>query len=269
LSVNPNQLPEGQRPEGRRRIVIPIGKEQAVAARSGSRAAGGGNTTMLSAPRKSRAGKILAALAIALAAFVLLAAGGVFLWWQHYRTTPAYSLAVLVDAAQRNDMATVDTIVDTNQIVDNLALQVTDKAAGRYGVALSSVMRKQIETLAPKLSATIKQNVRDTLAARVKEISESEGHKPFVVLAVGLPFVVKVTVDGDTAKATTMVHDQQVDLDMRKVDNGWKVVGFRDDALVQRIIDQAIKELPVIGQGTDLDIRKQIKKAPIQLQPPW
>ena len=46
---------------------------------------------------------------------------GAFLWWQHYQTTPAYSLAVLVDAAQRNDMTGVDKIVDTDKIVDNFA----------------------------------------------------------------------------------------------------------------------------------------------------
>jgi hypothetical protein len=258
-----NQPPNGQR----RRIVIPLGREAAGASGAAARGKGGRNNPPFAAPPRSRAGKVLVILALILVVFVLLVAGGVFLWWQHYTTTPAYSLAVLIDAAQRNDMATVDSIVDTNQVVDNLALQVTDKAAGRYGGALSGVVRKQIESLAPKFSAAIKQNVRDTLAARVKEISASGNRKPFVVLAVGLPFVVHFEINGDAAKATTLVHDEQVELNLQRAGNGWKVVAFRDDALVQRIIDQVIKELPVIGQGNEFDIRNPFKKTPSQPRP--
>ena len=155
-----------------------------------------------------------------------------FFWWRHYQTTPAYSLAVLVDAAQRNDMATVDTIADMDKIVDNFAAQVTDKAAGRYGVALSGDMRKQIEALAPKLLPAIRQNVRDAVAARVKEITANSGHQPFIVLAVGLPYFVNVHCRRRRyAKATAVVQDQQVELELARAANGWKVVALRDDAL--------------------------------------
>jgi hypothetical protein len=193
---------------------------------------------------------------------VLFVAGGIFLWWQHYQTTPAYSLAVLVDAAQRNDMATVDTILDTDQIVDNFAGQVTDKAASRYGGALAGLARKQIESLAPQLMPTIRENFRDALVIRVKEISAKGGHKPFIVLAIALPYFMNVAVSGDTAKASALVQDQQVELDLRRAGDSWKVMAVRDDALVQRIIDQVVKELPVIGQGDQFDIRKRIRKLP-------
>ena len=45
-------------------------------------------------------------------------AAGAFLSWHHYQTTPTYSLALLVDAAQRNDMPDVDKVMDTDKIVD-------------------------------------------------------------------------------------------------------------------------------------------------------
>ena len=263
MPADENQSPEGSR----RRIVIPLNRQPpgAYAGRVPD-AKGSRNPRAPGSPRKSRVVKILSILGIFIVALVLFAAGGIFLWWQHYETTPAYSLALLVDAAQRNDMATMDTIIDTDQIVDNFGGQVKDQAANRYGIALGGVARKQIELLAPRLMPTIRQNLRDALATRVKELSENGGHKPFVVVAIGLPYFVNIAASGDTAKATATVHDQPVELSMQRSGNGWKVVAFKDDALVQRIIDQVVKDLPAIGQPNETrttDIRKHPKKLPL------
>src|SRR5213075_29042 len=102
-----NQSPANQR----RKIVIPLG--------GGRRSKTTGpmlsqeRTAKQSMPRqRSRIVKVLAILAVSLLVIVVLAAGGVFLWWQHYKTTPAYSLAVLIDGAQRNDMTAVQSIID-------------------------------------------------------------------------------------------------------------------------------------------------------------
>jgi hypothetical protein len=239
----------------RRRLVIALDRGQQVPYRPGP-----------AAPRKRRAAKVLAILGIGVLVVLLGVAVGVFFWWQHYKTTPAYSLALLVDAAQRNDMATVDKIVDTDKIVDNFAAQVTEKAAGRYGAALSATVRKQIEALVPSLLPAIKQSVRDGVAARVKEISENNaGQKPFIIVALALPYVVNITENGDTAKATAIVHDQRAECDMQRDGDGWKVVAVRDDTLVQRIVDQVIKDLPAIGQGDEQVIRKSLKNLPRNL----
>src|ERR1700732_4125589 len=121
-----------QRPESsRRRIVVPLGPAPGgpVARSASPRTTRPGPTP----PRKGRAIRVLVILSLVLVALVLALAVGAFLGWQHYQTTPTYSLAVLVGAAQRNDMAGVDKIVDSDKIVDNFAGQVMDKAAGRYG----------------------------------------------------------------------------------------------------------------------------------------
>jgi hypothetical protein len=266
LSSNSNQPGEGSR----RRIVIPLHRDQpdpGLRRATGVKAAqkGGGKNSVSVSPRRSRLGKILAVCGIIIVVIVVLMAGGVFFWWQHYKTTPEYSLAVLVDAAQRNDMATVDTIIDSDKVIENFAGQVTDKAASRYGVALGGGLRKQIESMSPQLLQTIRDNARAALTTRVKEISQQADNKPFILIALGLPYLMNVAVSGDTAKATATVHDQQVELDMSRAANGWKVVAFRDDALVQRAIDQVIKDLPVIGLGKETrtpDARKRNRGLP-------
>lgn len=250
-----------QRPESsRRRIVVPLGPPSGSA---GARSATPRVTGPGPAPgRKSRAGKILAILGLLLVALVLALAVGAFLWWQHYQTTPAYSLALLVDAAQNNDKAVVDKIVDTDKIVDNFAGQVMEKAAGRYGGALSGEVNKTIRARVPALLPNIKQQVRDEVAARVKEISARADQKPFFVIALALPYFVDVTTEGDKANATARIHDQQVRMDLERSADIWRVVAVRDEALVERMVDRVIKDLPAIAPGLDSDIRKSTRTPP-------
>ena len=212
-------------------------------------------------------GRILAVIGILFVVIIVGAVLGAFLWWQHYKTTPAYSIALLVDAAQRNDTVAVEKIVDTDKIVDNFSTQVTEKAAGRYGAALSNSVRKQIEALVPSLLPALKQQVRDGVAARVKEISQNADKKPFIVVALAVPYVVNITTEGDKAKASAVIREQQVELELQRDGDAWKVVAVHDDALLQRIVDEVIKGLPAIGAGDELDLRKQLKKLPRGLPP--
>jgi flagellar basal body-associated protein FliL len=262
LSANSNSPGEGPR----RRIVIPIGREGRSSGSPGSQE----RTRRSPGRKRSRFGKVLAILGITLVVVVLLAAGGIFLWWQHYKTTPAYSLAVLIDAAQRNDMTTVQSIIDIDQVVKNFAGEVTDKAASRYGMALGIGAREQIQALTPKLLPRIKENVSAALTARIKEVSENADKKPFIVVALAMPYVMNISVSGDTAKASAQLENQLIELDLARADKAWKIVAFRDETLVQQAIDQVIKDLPAVGMGNDnkgSDSRKRIKNLPLIRDP--
>ena len=155
--------------------------------------------------RKSIIGTILKILALLVIVAVIGLAVGGFLWWRHYQTTPAYSLALLVDAAQHNDMPAVDRVVDTDKIVGNFADQVVEKAASRYGGALNPEVKKNIRARVPTLLPTIKQQLRDELAARIKEVSEKGDQRPFLLIAVAMPWVVDITAADDKATAITRV----------------------------------------------------------------
>lgn len=250
-----------QRPESsRRRIVVPLGPpSRGPRARSATPRT---TTRGLTSARKGRAGRVLAILGLVFVALILVMLVGAFLGWQHYQTTPTYSLAVLVDSAQRNDMAGVDKIVDSDKIVDNFAGQVMDKAAGRYGSALSGEVSKTIRARVPALLPNIKQQVRDAVAGRVKEMSTRADQKPFFVIALAMPYFVNVTTVGDKANAIANIHDQQVRMDLERSGGVWRVIAVQDDALVERLVDDVIKDLPAIGQGIESEIRKSLKKKP-------
>jgi len=229
--MTPEQKAGG--PQSRKRLVISF--EQPRAAKGPTRLRG------------KLWPKIVAALGIFIVLVTILAAAGGYLWWRHYRTTPAYSLALLVDAVQRNDMTVVNEIVDIDKIVDGLAAEVTQKSVSRYGPTLNPPQRKRVETLVPTLLPGVKQSVRDSLVKRLQEVSKESEPKPFIILAIGLPYLVKITTDGDTARAVAPVQGREIELTLQRNGERWKVEAIKDDTVVPRIVDDMIKDFPAIG----------------------
>lgn len=224
---------KASKPQRRKRLVISF--EQPQGAKVSTR------------KRGTRWPKLLAALGIVIVTVAVLAVGGAFLWWQHYKTTPAYSLALLVDGVQRNDVVVVRQIVDVDKIVDNLAGQVSQKTIARYGATLSPGLRGRVEALVPSLLPSVKRKVQDSLVKRLREISEKSEPKPFVILAIGLPYLVDITRDGDSARAIAPLQDREVELTLQRNGDLWRVTAMKDDAIVQRIVDDIIREFPAIG----------------------
>jgi uncharacterized membrane protein len=212
-----------------------------------------------SLPRRgSRGARILLIIVLVLGiALVALLAGGYF-YWQSYKTRPAYTLALLADAAQRNDQATFDQIVDTDKIVENFVPQVTEKAIGRYASALTAPLRKQVEQMVPKLLPAVKQTVKEEVSRHVKELSERAGNWPFPIVALAVPYAVGIKEEGDKATVDVALKDRPVQLTMQRNGELWKVVAVRDDALATRIVDDIAKNLPAIGSELEREIRRNL-----------
>ncbi|HEY0546726.1 MAG TPA: DUF2939 domain-containing protein [Pyrinomonadaceae bacterium] len=211
-------------------------------------------------PRGSRGAKILGIIAVVLVLLIVGVVVGGYFWWQSYKTKPAYSLALLVDAVQRNDTAAFDQIVDTDKIVDNFVPQVTDKALGRYSSALTAPLRSQIESLIPTLLPGVKQKVHEEVVAQVKELGARAEGKPFVLVAIGLPYVVDIKQDNDTAKVGVNLKDRPVTLTMQRNGERWKIVSITDETLAARIVDSIAKDLPAVGSQLEKEVRKNLKK---------
>ncbi len=208
--------------------------------------------------RGSRGGRILLIVAIVLGVLLAgLIAGGYF-YWQSYKTRPAYSLALLVDATQRNDQPVFDQIVDIDKIVENFVPQVTEKAIGQYAAALTAPIRKQVEQLVPKLLPGVKQKVRDEVSKHVKEMSARAGNMPFPLVALGVPYVVGIKEEADAATVDVTLKDRPVQLTMQRNGEQWKIVAVKDDALAASIVDEIAKNLPAIGSELENEIRRNL-----------
>ena len=206
-----------------------------------------GAAPLRSQSRRRRWPRVLGVLLLLCVAAFLVAGIASFLWWRHYQTTPAYSLAIMVDAAQRDDMATFQNQFDDEQLARNLVASVREKASSQYGLALSSSVQSKIDTLLPTLLPQMKDRIHTEIAKEVKEFSSRAQSKPFVVVALGISSLVKVTSDGNNAHVTAPIADRPIEVVMRRDGDRWKVVDFKDDVLVQRVVDNVMKELPPIG----------------------
>jgi len=202
-------------------------------------------------------------IGLILGGLLLVVLAGGFLWWQHYKTTPAYSLALVVDAAQRNDVEAFDQVVDMERVVDNFIPQVAQTATGGLASEVATSLRRQLQSLAPDVMASVQQTIKEEIRKRINELAGPSGARPFFLTALAIPFKADITKSNETAKATINTHDHQVELTMERIDDShWRVISLRDDALAGRIANDIVKNLPVTGSQLDKGIRKQLQDLP-------
>ena len=197
--------------------------------------------------KRRRWPRVLGILGGLVVAVVVVVAVGGFLWWRHYQSTPVYTLTLLIDAAQRNDATEFQKRIDDDEIAKNMVASVSQKAAGRYGFALNSSVQGQIDSTVPSLLPRLKQTIHDEVVKEIKAFAAKSEPKPFILLLVAVPSLMTVTTEGDTAKATTNLSNRTIELAMKRDADRWKVTAFKDDVVVQRVVDNVMKELPAIG----------------------
>ena len=81
---------------------------------------GPGNKPQPRRRKSSRWLRVLALLAIVVVVVIGLVVAGGFFWWRHYQSTPAYSLTLLVDAAQRGDVEELAKRIDDEEVARNM-----------------------------------------------------------------------------------------------------------------------------------------------------
>jgi uncharacterized membrane protein len=223
----------------RNRIVIPLDKARAE------------EPGRVRAQRSGRAGRVLGFIAIVLVVVIIGALAGGYFWWRHYQSQPAYSLALLVDAAQRNDGAEIDRLLDLDKITTDFVTQVKARVPG------SSLLPAQIEqTLTPKLKPT----VRDELIKEIQRLTERANGKPFPLVALVVPYFVDIKQNGNTATAEMKLQDEQIKLTMQADAAGhWQTVAVQDDKLADLIADSVKKNLPKSSAQWQDALEKQLK----------
>ena len=197
--------------------------------------------------KRRRWPRVLAVLAVlVLIGVVGLAAGG-FFWWRHYQSTPSYAVASLVDAAQRNDVAAFEKLINDDEVAKNMVTSVSQKAAARYGFALNSSIQQRIDTTIPSLLPKLKQTIHAEVVKELQVLAAKSEPRPFILLVVTVPRLMTVTTEGDTANVKAPMPERTIEFTMKRDAESWKITEVKDDALVQRVVDNVMKELPAIG----------------------
>lgn len=220
-------------------------------------------TKRVRTPRKGRRWvRVLTTLGVLVLVVMVAAAVGGFLWWRHYQSTPTYTLALLIDAAQRNDPAEFQKRINDDEIAKNMVASVSQKAAARYGLAFNSSVQQRIDTMVPTVLPRLKQTIHDEVVKQIKAFASKTEPKPFILLVVAVPGLITVTTEGNTARVKAPLDDRTIELTMQRDADLWKVTEFKDDVLVQRVVDNVMRELPAIGsiQSDSPLFKKQPRK---------
>jgi hypothetical protein len=224
----------------RSRIVIDVEK-----VRQESRARRGAG-----AGRGLRAMSVVALVAVGVVAALVV---GVFIWWGGYRKSPEYSLALLLDAARRDDVRGVEQLLDGDAVAQSLAPQVGEKLAGAAPAGVDvNAQRAQVAAAMPQLLPRVREGVRDEVARVVKAASEKVGGgMPFFALALGMKRYTDVTEEGDNATVKLNAEERPLELGMRREGERWKVTSIKDDALAASLAARIAPTVPApVAQPT-------------------
>jgi len=203
--------------------------------------------TRRSGNKRRRWPRVLAILALLVLLILVVAAVGGFLLWRRYQSSPTYTVALILDAAQRNDVAEFQKHINDEEIAKNMTANVSQKAAARYGYALNSSIQQQIDSTMPSLLPSVKQAVQNELLNAMAAFAAAPEKRSFISILGAVQSLMTITTAGDSARANGKMAGRNIELMMRRDADGWKVVGVEDDVIIQRVVDSVMKELPAIG----------------------
>jgi hypothetical protein len=212
--------------------------------------------------KRGGCGRILGISGIALAILLLFGTVAGYFYWQSLKTTPQYSLALLVEAARQNDQKAIDELVDTDAVVESFLPQVTDKAVELYGKNLPADKIAKVKDAAQPLMPAIKQRARQEVPRVIAEKTDKFSGIPYWLIAIGAGYYLDVKPDGETATIVSKIPERQFELTMKRNGDRWRVVGIKDEALARRIAETIGQELIAISTKESLKKASEKMKAP-------
>jgi hypothetical protein len=192
--------------------------------------------------------RILAFVAVSILVVIVLAFAGFFFWWRSYQKSPGYSLALLVQAAQRGDTQETAKLMDNEEIIRNMVGRISQRTSDRYGLAMTTNVKQQLDRVVSSSAPALKQTIQNEVINEVKELGGDAEPKPFAVLLIMIRSLVTVSIEGDVAKAAVNMSNRTFEMMMRRDGDRWKLIGFNDERVVQRVVNSVMKDLPAIGE---------------------
>jgi hypothetical protein len=205
-------------------------------------------------------GRVLIVIGVVL---LVLAGGiivGAYVWWRHYQSTPAYSLALLADASQRNDTAAVDSLLDTEKVTDDFVSQVRQRVSGATSLPLPSTLPGPLGSAVPIITPKLRQIVHDEFVKEVQRLTEPAAGKPFILVALSVSYFADIREENKIARVAVNIKDEHLEFTMRPDGDRWRIVAVQDDKLAKLIADAVIRNMPTRRPQIEDEIQKQWEK---------
>jgi hypothetical protein len=193
--------------------------------------------------------KVLKILSIALGLVLIIGAVGGYFYWQSLKKTPQYSLALMVDAARRDDQKAIDALVDTDAAVDDFMPQITGKAVELYGRNLPPATIAKIAQVAAPVLPVVKQRARAEIPNLIREKTKKFESVPFWAIVIGADRFLDVTQETDKAFVKSKMLDRPLELTLKRNGDKWQVIGLKDEELAKRIAEKIGQEIIALAKN--------------------
>lgn len=197
--------------------------------------------------KRGRFGKILGIFAAIVGAILLVSAIGGYFYWQSLKKTPQYSLALLIDAARNEDQKTIDSLVDTNSVVDDFMPQITNKAVELYGKGLPQTTISKVAQVAAPVLPAIKERAKAELPRVIREKTDKFSSVPFFAIVIGADRYLEINQTGDIATIKSKIVERPLEVKMKKNGDKWQVIGVKDEQLATRIAQKVGQEIIAVA----------------------
>ena len=187
--------------------------------------------------------KILKIFGVLLIVFLMVGAISGYFYWRSLKTTPQYSLALLVEAARRGDQKTIDELVDTDAVVEDFMPQITDKAVELYGRGLAPATIQKVARIAVPFMPAVKQRARAEVPNLIREKTSRFETIPFWAIAVGAERYLDIINEGDRAFVRSKLQDRPLEVSLKRNGERWQVIAVKDEVLARRIAERIGQDL--------------------------
>ena len=208
-----------------------------------------------------RAGRILAIIGVVLLILLIAVGLGGYFWWQNFKSQPAYTLALLIDAAQRDDKPEVERLLDYDKVSASFVSDVRARVSG--GSIINGILPSQLDQMAANITPQLKETLREVLPAEVRRVTEEAKGKPVFLIALSAPYFADIKQNGANSTVDLKFKDEQIQLTMQQAENRWRVISIRDDRLTNIIADAAKKGASQRGSQFQDEITRRLR----ELQP--
>lgn len=207
--------------------------------------------------RSGRAGRILAITGVVLLLLLIGVGVGVFFWWQNFKSQPAYTLALLVDASHRDDRQELERILDYDKVSEAFVSDVRSRVTGTS--ILNSLVPSQLDQIVANLTPKLKETLREVLPTEIRRVTEPAKGKPVFLIALSASYFATIKQNGATATVDLKFKDEQIQLTMQQAEDRWRVTSIRDDRLTSIIADTAKKGLSERGSQVQDEIMRRLR----------
>ena len=197
-------------------------------------------------------GRIARLIFFAMVALLVMSCSAGFIYWRSMKQTPQYSLALLIDAARRDDKAAVGRLVESDKVVDDFVPQIMSSAVEMYGRGLPQQVINNLTVVAQPIMPALKDRARLELPRVIRERTEKFAYVPFAAIVMGADRYLDIAVRGDTAEIKSKIEDKPLELKMKRVGDHWQVVGVRDKDLADKIARTVGQQIIAVASGANI-----------------